>query len=106
MHCVQMDLRPQCLHGTYAGDNIFCGAANCPSPGACCLPNLTCQQLAPADCTAANGVYNGNITFAFDDNSIQNVQVLLVLSSGAVARPAAPGVRPAACAASSCPACS
>jgi len=52
-------------------------------------------QIVPSAAGLANSVYNGNITFAFSDNSIQNVQLLLVLSGG-INRPAAPGERPGA----------
>jgi uncharacterized protein (TIGR03437 family) len=54
-------------------------------------------QITPTLTGLANSVYNGNITFAFSDNSIQNVQLLLVLSGG-INRPNAPGTRPAGCA--------
>jgi uncharacterized protein (TIGR03437 family) len=53
------------------------------------LPNP--QGLTP-------GVYNGAITFAFNDNTSQTVQLLLVVTGGGVNRPAAPGTQIAACA--------
>ncbi|MBL9030515.1 MAG: proprotein convertase P-domain-containing protein, partial [Phycisphaerae bacterium] len=33
---------------------------NCPTPGACCLPDGSCIQALPAACTAQNGTYQGN----------------------------------------------
>ena len=55
-------------------------------------------QIVPAITGLAAGVYNGNITFAFSDNSVQSVQLLLVLSAGGGNRPNAPGGRAAGCA--------
>lgn len=35
-------------------------------PGACCLPDLTCEQLERTDCEALNGEYRGNLTYCDD----------------------------------------
>ncbi|MBL9030086.1 MAG: hypothetical protein JNM80_00085, partial [Phycisphaerae bacterium] len=48
------------LGGTYNGDGSTCATANCPTPGACCLPDGSCIQALPAACTAQNGTYQGN----------------------------------------------
>ncbi|MBL9030513.1 MAG: hypothetical protein JNM80_02230, partial [Phycisphaerae bacterium] len=48
------------LGGTYNGDGSLCGSVNCPTPGACCLPDGSCIQALPAACTAQNGTYQGN----------------------------------------------
>jgi uncharacterized protein (TIGR03437 family) len=55
-------------------------------------------QVVPSTSGLAAGVYNGNVTFAFSDNSVRSVQLLLVLAAGGGARPNATGVRAAACA--------
>ena len=54
-------------------------------------------QIVPNLAGLAAGVYNGNITFAFGDNSLASVQLLLVISSGGTAQPGAPAANPAAC---------
>ena len=57
-------------------------------------------QIVPNIAGLAAGVYNGNITFAFSDNSAQSVQLLLVISAsaGGANQPNVPGERLAACA--------
>jgi hypothetical protein len=34
----------------------------CPTPGACCFYDATCEMLLPADCVTAGGVYQGEGT--------------------------------------------
>jgi uncharacterized protein (TIGR03437 family) len=68
-----------------------------PASGTVVAGKPATVQIVPSTTGLANSVYNGNITFAFSDNSIANVQLLLVLASG-INRPAAPGTRPAGCA--------
>jgi uncharacterized protein (TIGR03437 family) len=50
-------------------------------------------QVSPNPSGLATGVYNANITFAFSDNSVQSVQLLLVLAPGSGSQPEAPGPR-------------
>ncbi len=47
--------------GTYQGDGITCGAANCPQPtGACCMPDGSCTTETSADCATNGGTYQGD----------------------------------------------
>ncbi|MCG3125538.1 MAG: hypothetical protein CHACPFDD_00362 [Phycisphaerae bacterium] len=51
------------LGGTYQGNGVTCGQANCPQPsGACCKPDGTCVETTPANCSALGGTYQGNNT--------------------------------------------
>jgi hypothetical protein len=34
--------------------------AACPAPGACCFPDGSCQELLPAACATAGGIFQGN----------------------------------------------
>jgi uncharacterized protein (TIGR03437 family) len=68
-----------------------------PASGTVVAGQPATVKISPVIAGLANSVYNGNITFAFSDNSLQNVQLLLVLSGGANL-PAAPGPRPVGCA--------
>jgi len=45
--------------GIYRGDGAPCATANCPLPGACCLPDGSCSILLSSACTAANGIFRG-----------------------------------------------
>ena len=45
--------------GIYRGDNSPCATANCPLPGACCLPDGSCSSVLSAACTAAGGIFRG-----------------------------------------------
>jgi uncharacterized protein (TIGR03437 family) len=69
-----------------------------PASGTVVAGKSTTVQVVPFLTGLGNGVYNGNITFAFSDSSVQNVQALLVLSPGSGNRPNAPGTLPATCA--------
>jgi len=62
-----------------------------PASGTVVAGKPATVQVVPFLTGLGNGVYNGNITFAFSDNSTQNVQVLLVLSSGGTNQTRAPG---------------
>jgi uncharacterized protein (TIGR03437 family) len=71
-----------------------------PPSGATVSGKPATVQIVPNIAGLAAGVYNGNITFAFSDNSAQSVQLLLVISAaaGGANLPNVPGVRTAACA--------
>ena len=82
---------------TFSGTASFGGASwftLSPASGTTVSGKPAGVQIVPSLAGLAPGVYNGNITFAFGDSSIQNVQLLLVLTSP---QSNAPGVRPAGC---------
>jgi uncharacterized protein (TIGR03437 family) len=75
--------------------NWFTGS---PLTGSVAPGKPTTIQVLPSVQGLTPGVYNGALTFAFSDNSVQTVQLLLVVTAaGGANRPAAPGTRPAAC---------
>lgn len=47
--------------GRFNGVGTSCGNANCPQPGACCLPVELglCRVLLPDECAALGGTYDG-----------------------------------------------
>jgi hypothetical protein len=49
------------LGGTYAGDDVTCAAAECPQPGACCMP-FGCIVRSQTQCATMGGAYQGNGT--------------------------------------------
>jgi hypothetical protein len=64
--------------GAYAGDNVTCAAANCPQPGACCVP-AGCGLMQEAACNAANGTFRGPGTVCATANCPPATQVLMEL---------------------------
>jgi len=59
--CVITDSN-QCMGmgGVYSGDSTLCAAIPCPPPPeACCFPNGSCQDLAPATCFTSGGIPKG-----------------------------------------------
>ncbi len=51
--------------GIFAGAGVSCFAADCPRPGACCLPDGSCMRLdevGGGDCLAMGGAYGGDDT--------------------------------------------
>jgi uncharacterized protein (TIGR03437 family) len=85
---------------TYAGTASFGGKQwfTLPAPSGTTVSGKPASvQIVPNLSGLASGVYNGNITFAFGDNSLQNVQLLLVISSGPTAQRGGQATSKAAC---------
>jgi len=59
-----------------------------PATGSITASKPATVQIVPNIAGLPAGVYNGNITFAFSDNSVQSVQLLLVVSSSGAAQSA------------------
>ena len=55
---------------------------NCALPGACCLPNGTCQLLSAADCGVAGGTFNGEGTQCTGDACAQDLCPCCFASTG------------------------